>query len=173
MASEPESNSRTDQSPADAWSQGIRSQGREPAETITVETVLAAGRIGELLELPADEPVVVRRRLRYVDHVLHTTADTYFPRAMVAGTAIELPTDVLPGALTVLADVGYPINGHRDTIRVRPPTSTEADLFDLGPGVAVAEHVRVRRTAEGRVGAATVSVLPGDRNEIMYERSGR
>lgn len=168
-ASEPESHTSADLSPADAWSEGIRAQGRIPAERITVETVLATGRVGELMELDPAEAVVVRRRLRYVDNVLHTTADTYFVRAMVAGTAIELPTDVLPGALTVLAEAGHPVRSQRDTIRVRPPTAAEAELFGLGPGVAVAEHVRVRRTGTGHVAAATVAVLPGDRNEIIYE----
>lgn len=173
VASEPESNVQVDPdvSPADVWSQGIRDQGRVPTERITVETVLAGSQYGTLLELPADEPVVVRRRLRYVDQVLHATADSYFPRRMVAGTPIELPTDVRPGALSVLAEQGYPVASVRDTIRVRPPTAAERDLFELSPGVAVAEHARVRRSADGTVAAVTVAVLPGDRNELVYERS--
>jgi GntR family transcriptional regulator len=168
-ASDPERNLDTDVSPADSWSHGIRAQGQEPREQITVETTLATGRIAELLDVNEGEPVVVRRRLRWVDRQLMTTADTYYPRSLVAGTAIELPSDVLPGTYAVLEAAGHGWRTRRDTIRSRPPTAAESDLFGLGPGVAVAEHVRVRCTESGRVVAVTITALPGDRNTIIYE----
>lgn len=170
-ASAPERNTRTDQSPADAWSTAIRTQGREPREDITTETLLAGGRIARLLELPDGEPVLVRRRLRYVDRQLHTTADTYYPRTIVTGTVIELPADVLPGTYAVLEEAGHGWRTYKDTIRSRPPSARENDLFNLGPGVAVTEHIRVRLTDDRRVVAVTITVLPGDRNEITYEGS--
>lgn len=171
IASAPERNTHTDHSPADVWSTGIREQGREPREEITVETTLATGRVAELLELPAGEPVVVRRRLRWVDKQLHATADTYYPRAIVAGTPIELPADVLPGTYAILEAAGHGWRTYRDITRARPPTATETDLFGLGPGVSVAELVKVRRTGDGRVVAVTITALPGDRNEIIHEGS--
>ena len=169
VASAPERNTRTDTSPADAWSTGIREQGRNPRERITVETVLASNHIGALLGLPDGAPVVVRRRLRYVDGQLHTTSDTYFPKELVAGTPVELPADVLPGTYAVLEAAGHGWRTYRDTVRARPPSATEGDLFGLGPGVAVAEHIRVRRDGDGRAVAVTVTILPGDRNDVVYE----
>ncbi|MGW4464043.1 GntR family transcriptional regulator [Micromonospora sp. NBC_01796] len=169
VASEPERNTRIDTSPADTWSNGIRAQGREPNEVITTETILASGRIADFLELPPGEPVTVRRRLRYVDRQLHTTSDSYYPRSLVAGTMIELPADVLPGTYAILEAAGHGWRTWRDTLRSRPPTAAELDLFGLDPGVAVTEHTRVRRAADGKVVAVSVTALPGDRNEIIYE----
>lgn len=169
VASAPERNLRTDLSPADAWSTGIREQGREPREQITTETLMVTGRIAALMEVDGDPIVVVRRRLRYVDNTLHTTADTYYPRSIVVGTPIELPHDVLPGTYAVLEAAGHGWRTYRDTIRTRPPSAREAELFRVGPGVSVFEHTRVRRTEQGRVVAITITIGPGDRNEIIYE----
>lgn len=169
VASEPERNTRIDQTPADAWSNGIRNQGHTPHASIRVENILADERIRDLMGLAHREAVVVRRRLRYADHQLQASADTYFPRALVSGTAIELPDDVLPGTYAILEQLGHGWRTRTDSMVSRPPTTREIDLFGLAPGVSVMEHVRVRRSAEGRVVAVTISVLPGDRNIIVYE----
>lgn len=173
VASTPERNTATDVTPADSWSNGIRHQGRDPQEQIRTETLLADGQIADLLEVDPGTPVLARRRLRWVNEQLHTTADTYFPLAIVAGTPIELPAHVRPGTYAVMEAAGHGWRTYRDRLRARPPTADEADLFMLGAGVAVLEHVRVRRTADGRVVAVMITVLPGDRNETIYEGDER
>src|SRR2546430_9040285 len=87
-ASAPETNVRTDISPADAWSIGIRDQHREPKEEITVETVVGPEWIRDLLALGRGEHMVIRRRRRYVDGMFSHTDDTAFPEPIVRGTPI-------------------------------------------------------------------------------------
>jgi GntR family transcriptional regulator len=168
-ASAPETNIRTDISPADAWSRGIRGQGREPKEEITVETVTGAPWIRELLHLESGEHMLVRRRRRYVDGMFSHTDDTAFAEPVVRGTAIALPGDVLPGTYAVMAAMDQPwIDPPETTIHARPPSRREADLFGLGHGVAMYEVHRVRRTSKGRTVAVTVKLMPGDRNVIVF-----
>jgi GntR family transcriptional regulator len=168
-ASAPETNVRTDISPADAWSRGIRAQGREPKEEITVETVIGPQWVRELLHLGQSEHMIMRRRRRYVDGMFSHTDDTAFAEPVVRGTAIALPGDVLPGTYAVMAKLGQPwVDPPETTIHARPPSRHEADLFGLSPGVAMYEVHRVRRTAQGRPVAVTVKLMPGDRNVIVF-----
>jgi GntR family transcriptional regulator len=168
-ASAPETNVRTDISPADAWSRGIREQGREPKEEITVETVVGLPWVRDLLHLEASEHMLVRRRKRYVDGMFSHTDDTAFAEPVVRGSPIALPGDVLPGTYAVIAQLGHPwIDPPETTILARPPSRREAELFGLGHGVAMYEVHRVRRTAQGRTVAVTVKLMPGDRNVIVF-----
>jgi GntR family transcriptional regulator len=168
-ASAPETNIRTDISPADAWSIGIRAQHREPKEEITVETVVGQEWIRGLLALSRGEHMVIRRRRRYVDGMFSHTDDTAFPEPLVRGTPIALPGDVLPGTYAVMARLGFPwVDPPETTIQARPPSRREAEMFGLGAGVALHEVRRVRRTQEGRVVAVTVKIMPGDRNVIVF-----
>jgi GntR family transcriptional regulator len=168
-ASDPETNVRTDISPADAWSRGIRAQGREPKEEIIVETVTGLPWVREMLRLEPSEHMLVRRRRRYVDGLFSHTDDTAFAEPVVRGTPIALPGDVLPGTYAVMAALGLPwVDPPETTIHARPPTRREADTFGLGHGVAMYEVHRVRRTAEGRPVAVTMKIMPGDRNVIVF-----
>jgi GntR family transcriptional regulator len=91
VASRPERNTRTDISPADVWSAGVREQGREPSEDIEVTIVRPAERIAGRLGLGEGETAVVRRRGRRVDGEIMLLADSYYPERLVRGTAIAQP----------------------------------------------------------------------------------
>lgn len=168
----PETNERTDISPADAWSEQVREQGREPTEQLSVILQPSEPRVAELLGLGPDDDVWIRRRHRYVDGELYAITDTIFPDSIAGGTAIARPRDVLPGTLAVLASIGYPVARNPTTVVCRPATAAEADTFGVRPGDAMVEVTRSRLTAEGQPVAVTVTVAPGDKVEIVLELEG-
>lgn len=169
VASHAERNVRTDQSPADVWSQNVREHGRVPSERITVEKALADDRVAGWLALEPGAPVVVRRRIRYVDEEEYQTADSYYPLSIVAGTPIEMPGDILPGVYAIYDQIGRPWVDWRDRIVSRAPTREEAQLLHIPRGVQVTEIFRRSYDVNGIPVRLTIFVLPQDRNEIEYE----
>jgi len=169
VASRPERNTRMDVSPADAWSLGVREQGREPREDIEVGIVAPPGRVAARLGLGEGESAVVRKRERWVDGQVMLLADTYYPEKLVGGTPIAQPGDVLPGTYAVLRDLGYGWVRSQDEITIRMPTREESARLGLAEGTPVGEHVRTSWAADGTPVRLQVSVLPGDRNVIVYE----
>jgi DNA-binding GntR family transcriptional regulator len=171
-ASRPERNTRTDVSPSDAWSTGVREQSREPTEQIEIAILDAPRRIAAALELPPDEPVVVvRKRQRYVDGVLYALADTYYPEKLVRNTPIARPGDVLPGTYAVMAELGLGWDDSRSVDDIEPVNASRelADLFGVPVGNAMLEHLRIRYTPAGQPVAVTVTTAPRGRVVVRYE----
>jgi GntR family transcriptional regulator len=168
-ASRRERNTRTDISPADVWSAGVREQGREPTEDIEVAIIAPPARIAGRLGLADGETAVARRRARRVDGELMLLADSYYPEALVRGTVIAQPGDVLPGPYAVLEEMGQGWVRSRDQISIRMPTREEAARLGLSEGTPVAEHIRTSWSADGTPVRVQVCVLPGDRNVIIYD----
>lgn len=170
-ASRPERNVRTDVSPADAWSDDVRAQGRMPSERISVSIVAADPFVASRLGIDTGDLVVARKRLRYVDDVAAMLADTYYPHDLVAGTDIAKPGDVLPGVWAVMESIGHGWDDRMrvDEIRSRPASREQASIFGVAVGYPVIEHVRIRRTTDGEPVAVAVHVVPGDRVVIRYE----
>lgn len=168
VASAPETNTRTDVQPSDTWAADIRSQGRVPGQDLRVEMVKGPAWVARLLDI-GDGAMIVRRRWRFVDGMLANTADTYYPEALVRGTPIAQPDDVLPGTYAVMESIGCGwVHPPEDEILPRPASARECEMFGIDTGVAVAEVRRIRRMASGRVVAVTLTVMPGDRNVIRY-----
>lgn len=169
-ASDPERNDATvTPTPSDAWSRSVREQGHEPSERITAEIAYADERVAGWLALPPGEPVSVRRRLRLVDGEPYSIADSYYPRAIVSGTAVELPADVSPGIYAVFEALGRAWVRTVDTWISRAPTREEAATLRIPRGISVAEVVRRSFDASAVPVRLTLFVLPGDRHEITYE----
>jgi GntR family transcriptional regulator len=168
-ASRPERNTRTDVSPADSWSQGVREQGREPSEDIDVAIIVPPQRIASRLRLAPGESAVARKRVRRADGELMSIADSYYPERIVRGTPVALPGDCLPGAYAVFEKLGLSWARSRDEITIRMPTREEAARLGLSDGTPVAESIRTTVTADGTPVRVQVSVLPGDRNVITYD----
>jgi GntR family transcriptional regulator len=173
VASHAERNVHVDQSPSDVWSQTIRDLGRVPTEKIRVERAHAQDQVAKWLNLESDEPVVVRRRIRFVDGEPYQIADSYYPWSIVAGTPIEAPDDVLPGVYHVFEKLGRPWVVTRDRVRARAPSFDETQTLRIPRGVQVAEVIRRSYDADGVPLRLTVFILPQDRHEIEYEMQGR
>lgn len=169
-ASDPERNvGSPDGGPSDAWSRSVREQGRVPSEQITAEIAYADEMVARWLHLAPGEAVSVRRRLRFVDGTPYSTADSFYPRSIVAGTAIELPGDLQPGVYAVFASLGRSWVRTVDRWIPRAPTRAEAAQLQIPRGVSVAQVVRRSFDADDIPVRLSNFVLPGDRHQIEYE----
>jgi GntR family transcriptional regulator len=96
--------------------------------------------------------------------------DSYFPLDLVSESEILRPDDITRGANEVLAELGYRQVRALDELYVRMPTPDEASRLELGAGTPVAYHVCTGFTESGQPVRVAVTVLPGDRHVITYER---
>jgi len=168
--SQPERNTATDVSPSDAWSRQMREQGHEPTEAIEVVTQHPNELVAERLRLDADDLVVVRRRTRALGGRPEVVADSHYPHAVVAGTAIAEPGDVLPGVYAVMDEIGHGWVRHHNEVRARAATMPESTRLRLVPGQIVIEHVRTSYTPDGMPVRCTVMVARGDRTVVTYDQ---
>jgi GntR family transcriptional regulator len=170
--SDPENNLSTDDGPQDTWSRSVREQGRIPEEEIRTEVIFADGRAHQHLRLSESVPLLARRRFRYVDGQPSCTADSFYLREHVAGTAVELPQQVYPGVYAVFAAAGLPWVRTVDEVGTRAPTREEARELRITGNTWVIEVIRVSYTTPELPVRMTAFVLPGDRYKALYEHRG-
>jgi GntR family transcriptional regulator len=143
-------------------------QKREADQHITVAIEQAAPEVASRLELPDGQLVAVRRRIRWIDGEPHNLNDTYYPRDISEGTAIEHPADVPQGTIALMRDMGYVQERYRDDLETRMPTPEEASRLSIPPGVPVLVQYRTGFTAVRPV-KLTITLWPGDRTNLVYE----
>lgn len=146
--------------------------GREPSQTIEVSIVAPPPVVAERLRLDAGALVVVRRRVRFLDGEPFYGNDSYFPMDVAEQTAIMSPADIARGANQELARHGRVQVRAVDEFFVRMPTPGEVRRLELSPGTPVAVHVITGFDADNRPLRCVLSVLPGDRHVIVYDRPG-
>ncbi|MEU7591261.1 GntR family transcriptional regulator [Micromonospora sp. NPDC049230] len=178
--SRPERNLNTDDDgPHDVAAQCVRDQGRVPSELIRTEIVLADERAQRALQLPGPEPLLVRRRIRYVDGEPFSTADSFYLRQHVAGSPVELPEQVRPGVYAVYAERGLPWVRTEDYVGSRMPTKDETRELRIPAGVPVLEVIRVSYADDPTSDTnhklpvrMTAYILPADRYRALFEHEG-
>lgn len=154
----------------DAFMTEYSAEGREPEQVIEVAIVEPPEEVAKRLRLEPGDLVAVRKRVRYLDGEPFNINDSYFPLSLVRDSEIMRPEDITRGANEVLAELGYRQVRALDELYVRMPTPEQTRRLDLGPGTPVGVHVLTGFTTEGRPVRVAVSVLPGDRHVISYER---
>ncbi len=170
FASWPESGGDPAVTPSDAWSRGVREQGRTPDEgDIEAAILIAEPRIAARLRIEEGAYVGVRRRVRYVDGLINNRNDTFYPRELFEGTPIALPGDIVPGVITVLEELGRGWKTRHDEIFARHATAAEAALFGVEVGEPMIEVLRTRFDSDQRPVAVTLVVAPGSRFTCVYE----
>ena len=172
MIYRPQSDGRTLESlkHPEPWVQQILAEGREPTQSIDVAIVVPPPAVAERLNLKEDESAVLRARVRSINGAPVNIADSYYPKKMVDGSAVESPKDIPEGVSRVLVGLGYVQTKAVDEIEVRMPTPDEQRRLQLGIGVPVAVHRVTTFTADGTPVRCSINVLPGDRHVIIYER---
>jgi GntR family transcriptional regulator len=153
---------------ADAWVADNRDQGHEGTQQISVEICEAPPEIARLLEIPASERVIVRRRLRLSDGKPHNLNDTWYPADIAEGSPIAHPADVPQGTIALMKEMGYVQVRYRDEIEGRAPDPTEARRLRIPSGWPVIVQTRTGYTTERPV-KVTVTIWPADRARLIYE----
>jgi DNA-binding GntR family transcriptional regulator len=148
----------------------ITDEGGTPTQTISVSLVQPPERVAAEFG-SGDAVVVMRERNRSIDGEPVYTNDSYYPLELVQGSEIMLPADIARGAGEVLAELGARVVRSLDKHLIRMPTQEEIARLVLLPATPVDELLTVGLTADGRPVRCMVSVLPGDRVEVVYERT--
>ncbi len=158
----------------DAWAATVVAAGRTPSQVVKVDRVKAPAAVSKRLDIPADELVAVRYRVRYVDAVPWQTADSYYPLWVAEGTPIlEAESDVtIPGGL--MAATGHAQEWFDDVLELRMPTPMDLQRLAMAAtGTAVGEYIRTGYDSNERPVRVNIAVLPGDRNRIRWHVRGR
>jgi len=153
----------------DAFVAAVKDQGHDARQVIRVETAEATEEVAAALAIQPGDLVVVRLRLRFVDDLPYAVADSYFPQAIAAGTALADPKDIARGGRHVLNELGYEMVTHRDCIGARRPHRGERNALDIAPGLSLLTHDRISSTKDGQPVRFMRSVYPSDRWQLTYE----
>ncbi|MFF9406136.1 GntR family transcriptional regulator [Streptomyces anandii] len=154
----------------DAFMTEHSGEGREPRQDIEVAIVEPPEDVAKRLQLEPGQLVAVRKRVRHLDGEPFNTNDSFFPLSIVRDSEIMRPENIARGANEVLAELGYRQVRALDEVYVRMPTPEQVHRLDLAPGTPVGVHITTGFTAEGKPVRVAVTVLPGDRHVISYER---
>ncbi len=152
----------------DAFVDQALRQGRDPSQTIEVVIASAESPVAERLEVAVGESLVVRRRLRRIDGVPSLLSESYYPLALVQGTAVLDPKEIVPSVMPLLTAIGHPQARYVDEVTTRMPGPDEALALDIGLGVPVLEHFRTGYSPHRPV-RVTRTIMPGDRHRLRYE----
>ena len=154
----------------DRFTMALSEEGRQASQSIEVAVESASGLIAERLGVPEGTPVVVRKRVRFIDGEPFNINDTYYTLELAAGTAVMSPADIPEGSNSVIEKVVGPEVRAVDEIYVRMPTPDETRRLKLSTGTPVAVHYCTGYTKEDRVVRVEYFVIPGDRHVILFER---
>lgn len=142
--------------------------GRVPSQEIEVSIVAAGPEFGPRLEVPPEESLVVRRRVRLLDGTPSHLSESYYPLALVKDTPVLDPKEIVPGVVPLLAALGFRQVRYLDEMFGRMPDPEEVRLLVIGIGVPVIEHLRTGWSVERPV-RLTRTILPSDRHQLRYE----
>lgn len=118
----------------DAWAAETAEHGQVGSQRlISASTVSAPRLVADALEVPADEPVVLRQRLMLVNDRPVEITNSYYPLWLAGGTALVEPRKIRGGAVTLLGELGFRPKQIREEVESRLPTAEELDLLDLEP----------------------------------------
>lgn len=154
----------------DAWGKEAASQGRTGTQRILFagETT-APEEVASALGLSSEQSVILRRRLILLDDIPVELADSYWPLAVAAGTALASPGKVKGGAPTLLANLGYEPASVTENVRTRPATPEELETLLMANS---SEWVlTLRRTitdGSNQPYEVFVSVAPGRFGQLNY-----
>jgi GntR family transcriptional regulator len=125
--------------------------------------------VAAALDLNDGEQALIRKRHMYAGDTPVQHATSYVPWTIAQGTQLE-QTDTGPGGTySRLAELGHPVARITETVRVRPPTTEEADLLSLSDEQHVLAIFHTAYTADDRPVEVTIHVLPPHQWELHYE----
>jgi GntR family transcriptional regulator len=140
-------------------------------ELVRVEQQVADEVVAARLEIAVGDPIVYRRRHMHADPSAGVVQiqEGRFPLDLVRGTMLAESAKVSQGTYAALSQIGHAPASVTEEIGVRSPTSEEAALLQLSPGVPVLTVVRLTRDAEGRALELLDVVAHGERTRFVYE----
>lgn len=116
----------------DRWSDEAAREGRRGSQhLLEVATLAAPSEVARQLNLAFGNRVVLRRRLILLDNEPVEIATSYYPEAIVGGSALAAEGKVKGGAPAVLAGLGYSPAKAVEVVEARRPNWDEEELLKL------------------------------------------
>ncbi|MFE6132705.1 GntR family transcriptional regulator [Streptomyces sp. NPDC056437] len=156
------------------WTSGASIFSADDSRDLTAETRLLGeveppSEIAEILQLAADERVFARHRRHIVEGRPVLISISYFPLALVEGTAIE-EVDTGPGGVYArLADLGSGPAHFREEIQVRMPSDDERAALNLSGSTPVIKLCRTAYTADRRAVEVNEMTLDSQAYVLEYD----
>jgi GntR family transcriptional regulator len=157
----------------DTWSSVVKASGREPSQDFKFRIEPVSATVAARLGIQANDLVVVREMLRFVDDIPWSDQTTYYPYDVAKACELDVPIDIPEGTVRRMASRGYVEHQVRHEISSRPASSDERRRFKLSPGVSVLLFRRLATTESGTITRLTVEILPADRNVITHVTRNR
>ncbi|MDX8033607.1 GntR family transcriptional regulator [Lentzea sp. BCCO 10_0856] len=149
------------------WSTDVGTRPR--TEDVTVDVELPPAPIAEVLKLDDSARVVIRRRRYVVDDKPVQLATSYYPEALVAGSAITEINTGKGGAYARLKELGHEPTRFREELRTRMPRDAERQALDLAQGTPVILIVRTAYTADDQPVEVSEMVLDSAAYVLEYK----
>ncbi|WP_049560413.1 GntR family transcriptional regulator [Nonomuraea sp. SBT364] len=153
----------------DAWSEELAESGRRGSQRLReAGEVAPPAFVTAALDLADGERAVVRRRVMLEEDQPVELTDSYYPRAVAAGTGLAVPRKIRGGAPTLLAELGYVADEVVEDLSVKPATPDEAHELALPANAPVIQLVRVSFTADGTPYEISVMTMRPEGRHFRY-----
>jgi GntR family transcriptional regulator len=136
-----------------------------------IEIIKCPAHIAARLRVPAEDQVISRHQVRYIDGVPWLRQTSFYPFSLLTDGAsrLVLAEDIPEGTVKYLASaLGLRQTGFRDWVTARGPDGDEQEFFGLPHDAAVFEVFRTGFDQHGTPMRVTVTVYPAERNQLMY-----
>ncbi len=153
----------------DAWTDQAAQHGRKGTQRLVeVGEVSPPADVASALDIPAGQPVVVRRRVILLDDQPIELTDSYYPLPIARGTALAETRKVKGGAVTLLAELGHAPHTVQEDVTARMPTVDERAALNIGEEPVL---VLVRRTLTvgGLPVEVSVATMPARGRHLTYQ----
>ncbi|WP_309505448.1 GntR family transcriptional regulator [Streptomyces phytophilus] len=145
----------------DAWAEEAARAGRRSSQRIVeVRELEPPPGVADALDLRSGDPVVVRRRIMYVDNRPVELTDSYYPAALARGTRLAETRKIPGGAVTLLAELGHAIHEVSEDVTVDLPDAERRGALALGEGEPVLLLTRTGFAADRRPVEVSVMTMP-------------
>jgi GntR family transcriptional regulator len=129
----------------------------------------ATAPVAQALQLAEGDDVLVRRRVLYANDEPTQIADSYYPWATVAGSALLQADTGVGGSYARLADMGIEVVRFTEDVSVRMPADTERAVLQLEGSQPVFDIVHIAWTADHVPIEAAFHVMPGHVWTLRYD----
>lgn len=132
--------------------------------------VPAEDEVARLFGIPPGTLLAYRRRHAMIDSEVHHLQQVWFPRDLVAGTALAENVKVEGGAMRLLAALGHGPHELTEEVTARRPTLEEVKELSIGINVPILSVWSITYDRNGRAIQVLAVTGPGDQMRIVYGR---
>lgn len=153
-----------------SFAEGMEKAGLAPStELVQAEAIDPPRNVTELLELPASEQTLIRKRHMFADGHPVQVAASYTPMTVAGSEDVAFPDTGPTGFYERLAERGHRVVRFREDIEARRPTDDEADFLGISSAHQVLEVTRFAFDRNARPLEVVINVFPSQLWKLSYE----